>query len=73
MFDLNKYTNSSSKGYVLEVDLKYIKDLQELHNDYSLAPDKMEIKREILSDYRLKIANLYNIPIDNVKKLVPIF
>ena len=61
VFDLNKYTSSSSKGYVLEVDLKYIKDLQELHNDYSLAPDKMEIKREILSDYRLKIANLYNI------------
>ena len=25
----------------------------------------------MLSDYQLKIADLYNIPIDNVKKLVP--
>ena len=25
----------------------------------------------MLSDYQLKIANLYNIPIGNVKKLVP--
>ena len=27
----------------------------------------------MLSDYHLKIAGLYNIPIDNVKKLVPNF
>ena len=27
----------------------------------------------MLSDYQLKIADLYNIPIDNVKKLVPNF
>ena len=45
----------------------------ELHNDYPLAPDKTEIKREILSEYQLKIAHLYNIPIVNVKKSVPNF
>ena len=33
----------------------------------------MEIKREMLSDYQLKITDLYNIPIGNVKKLVPNF
>ena len=44
-FDLNKYTSKSSKGYFLEVDLEYPKELQELHNDYLLAPDKIEIKR----------------------------
>ena len=49
----NKYTNNSSKGCVLEVDLEYPKELRELHNDYPLAPDKLEIKREILSDYLL--------------------
>ena len=32
-FDLNKYTTSSSKGCVFEVDLKYLKELWELHND----------------------------------------
>ena len=44
-FDLNKYTSSSSKGCVLEVDLEYPKELRELHNNYSLATDKVEIKR----------------------------
>ena len=45
-FDLNKYINNSSKGCVLQVDLEYPKELQELHNDYPLAPHKIEIKRE---------------------------
>ena len=47
--------------------------LWELHNDYSLAPDKIEIKREMLSHHQLKIADHYNVPIGNVKKLVPNF
>ena len=70
-FDLNKHTNNSSKGCILEVDLEYPKELRKLHNVYPLAPDKTEIKREMLSDYQLKIADHYNIPIGNVKKLVP--
>ena len=70
-FDLNKYTSNSSKGLFLEVDLEYSKELDELYNYYPLAPDKIEIKRETLSEYQLKIADLYNIPIGNVKKLVP--
>ena len=44
-FDLNKYTSNSSKGCVLEVDIEYPKELHQLHNDYNLAPDKIEIKR----------------------------
>ena len=70
-FDINKYTSNSSKGCVLEVDLEYPKELLELHNDYPLTPDKIEIKREMLFEYHLKIADLYNISIGNVKKLVP--
>ena len=70
---MNKYTSNTSKEYVLEVDLEYLKELQELHNDDPLAPDKIGIKREMLADYQLKIADLYNIPIGNVKKLVPNF
>ena len=34
---------------------------QELHNDFPLAPDKTEIKKEMFSEYQLKIAALYNI------------
>ena len=66
-FGLNKYSSNSSKGCVLEVDLEYPKELRELCNDYSLSPDKIEIKKEMLSE----ITDLYNTLIDNVKKLVP--
>ena len=31
------------------------------------------MKREMLSEYQLRIANLYNIPIGNAKKLVSNF
>ena len=37
---MNRYTHNNSKGYVLEGDLEYPKELRELHNDYPLAPDK---------------------------------
>ena len=47
--------------------------MQELSSDYPLIPDKIEIKREMLSNYQLKIVDLYNNPIRNVKKLVPNF
>ena len=72
MFDSNKYNSNSSKGCVLQVNLEYPKELCESHNDYPLAPDKIEIKKKILPNYQLKIADFYNIPID-VKKLVPNF
>ena len=45
-----------------------LKKRRKLHNDYPLAPDKIETKRKMLSEYQLKIADLYNIPVDNVKK-----
>ena len=70
-FHLNKYTSNSLKGCALEVDLEYSKELHELHNDYPLAPDKIEIKREMLCGCQLKTVDLYNIPIGNFKILVP--
>ena len=63
-FDLNKYTSNI---------LEYPKEIKELHNDYPLAPDKIEIKRKMLSENQLKIAALYNILIGNGKNLVPNF
>ena len=68
---MNKYTSNSSKGCVIEVDLEYPKEFRELYNDYPLAPDKIKIKREKLSNYQLEIADIYSIPIGNVQKLVP--
>ena len=59
--------------YVFSKFILNIPEIQELHNDYPLGANKIEIKQEILAQYQLKIADLYNIPIDNVKKLVPQF
>ena len=67
--NLDKYDNNSSRSCTLEVHLEYSKELHELHNDYPLPQDKLEITREILSDYKPKTAD-YNISISNVKKLV---
>ena len=71
-FEVNNYTSNSSIWCVLEVHLEYPKELDELHNDYPLTQDKLEIKR-MMSSYQLKIADFYNIPIGNVKNLVPNF
>ena len=66
-------SSSDLKGYVLKVDLEYPKELRELHNDYPLAPDKVETNREMFSDHQLKTADLYYILIDDVEKSVPNF
>ena len=56
-FNWNLYTSNGSKGCALKVDLKYPKELHKLDNDHPLAPDKIEIKREMLSEHQLKIAD----------------
>ena len=58
-------------GYILEVDLEYPRELHGLHNDYPLAPEKLEISQNMLSKYFFNIANKYGIKIGGVNKLVP--
>ena len=69
-FNLDSYDDDSFRGCVLEIGLEYPQELHELYNDYPLVPDKLEIKKKILSDYQLRIAKDYNISLGNVKKLV---
>ena len=47
-FDVNSIEENSSIGYMLEVDLKYPSELHELHNDYPLIPEKLEIGQNML-------------------------
>ena len=72
-FDSNKFSSNGSKGCVLEVDLEYPKELRKLYNDCSIAPYKIEIKKEMFSKYQLMIADFYNIFIKNFKILLLIF
>ena len=45
--------------------------MHNIHIDYPLAPEKINIPKEWLSDYCLKIANVHNITTGTIKKLVP--
>ena len=45
--------------------------MHELHNNYPLAPEKLEISQSMFSNFFLNIANKYEIKIDGVNKLVP--
>ena len=67
------FSSNGSKDFVLKVYSGYLKELHGLPKDYPLVPDKIEIKKEILSNYQLNIADFYNIPIGIVKKLLPNF
>ena len=51
-FDLNKYA-SNFKSSTLEVNLEHLKELIDLHNDQLLAQDKINIKKEISSNYQM--------------------
>ena len=69
--ECNSIEENSSEGYILEVSLECLDELHELHNDYPLAPEKLESSNNMLSNYCSNIANEYGIKIGGVSKLVP--
>ena len=69
--DVMSINKESDVGYILEVDLKYVDELHELHNDYPLAPEKLAVTSDILSNYCKRVADKYDIKVGNVKKLIP--
>ena len=71
LIKLDSYDENSAKGLILEVDLEYPKELHSLHNDYPLAPEKITVREEMLSDYCQKIQAKEGIKIGQVEKLIP--
>ena len=47
-FDVNSINEKSPIQYILEADLEYPDELHVLHNDYPLAPEKLEIPYDML-------------------------
>ena len=50
-FNLDSISKNIKIGYILEVDLVYPSFLHDLHDDYPLCPEHIEIKYEMLSKY----------------------
>ena len=51
LMGVNSVSEKSSIGYFLEVDLEYPDELDELRNDYPLAPEKLAVSSDMLSKY----------------------
>ena len=69
-FDVNSIGKISPHGYILKVDLEYSDELHELHDDYPLAPEKLEITHNMSSKYFGYIADEYEIKIGGINKLI---
>ena len=69
--DLNEYNAYNEKGLILEVDLEYPEKLHNHHNDYPVAPEKIKVTEDMLSDYSRKMAKKFNILTGLVHKLIP--
>ena len=40
---IKNYNENNNKGYILEVDVRYLERLHELHSDLPFLPERMEI------------------------------
>ena len=59
VFDANLIEENSPIGYILEVDLEYPDEVHELHNDYLMVPERLEISHDMLLNYCSNIADKY--------------
>ena len=52
---IRNYNEDNDKGYILEVDVKYLKKLHDLHSDLPFLPERMESDK-----YKKLVCNLRN-------------
>ena len=65
-----EHPTDSREGYILEVDLEYPGELHVAHNAYPLAPERMTVKKEWMSDYQHGLLDA-GVASSAVKKLLP--
>ena len=67
---ITEHPADSREGYILEVDLKYPEELHNAHNTYPLAPERMVVKKEWMSEYQHELLDA-GVASSEVEKLVP--
>ena len=69
--DVTTIADDAETGYFLEVDLEYPQELHDLHSDYPLAPEKMQISPDMLSPYQCALKEDLQYKPAKVEKLLP--
>jgi len=73
-FNVQNIDDNSEEGYIIECDLDYPSHLHKAHNDYPLAPEKINVPKKWLGRYQRKLLKKLNIKYnENQTKLIPHF
>ena len=69
-FEVISVSKNNMVGYILKVDRENPDELHVLHNEYPIAPKKLAIPYDMLSDYCKKIAGKHEIKVGDVKRIL---
>ena len=58
------------RGYIFEVDLEYLKEFHDKHNQYPLCPERKKVCTSWLSPFQKQLKNKLKISDDQVEKLI---
>ncbi|KAI8744649.1 hypothetical protein BgiMline_008451 [Biomphalaria glabrata] len=69
--DIKNISDYTETGYILEVDLEYPEELHDQHNDFPLAPEKINLTEEMLSSYCRDLYEKFHFSETMGDKLIP--